>query len=179
MFNFKTSALAKEKQREICGSKKDCEKKETWERIKSRNDLTETEKELLMLLHYADCIQQTDLKSEYKKQYQSLKDKGYAHKLDDTHTFYHTEPLLREEAEKMAMEYGWKKPKNDTTRKDDFVRFLVVESQDSPFERKFDIHEIVDAKTGVHYLYVKTGDSGGVTPLLDSEGKVVVSPVNC
>ncbi len=33
----------------------------------------------------------------------------------------------------------------------------------------------VDQKTGVHYLYVQNGYSGGVTPLLDADGKPVVT----
>ena len=34
----------------------------------------------------------------------------------------------------------------------------------------------VDTKTGVNYLYRKDGDSGGgLTPLLDSDGKPVVT----
>lgn len=32
-----------------------------------------------------------------------------------------------------------------------------------------------DTKTGVNYLYVQSGYSGGLTPLLDREGKPVVS----
>lgn len=32
----------------------------------------------------------------------------------------------------------------------------------------------VDKETGVHYLYHQSGYSGGLTPLLDSEGKVIV-----
>ena len=36
----------------------------------------------------------------------------------------------------------------------------------------------VDKETGVHYLYHKSGYSGGLTPLLDSEGKPVITPVN-
>ena len=32
-----------------------------------------------------------------------------------------------------------------------------------------------DTKTGVEYLYVQSGYSGGLTPLLDREGKSVVS----
>ncbi|MGN0586507.1 MAG: DUF6440 family protein [Oscillospiraceae bacterium] len=35
----------------------------------------------------------------------------------------------------------------------------------------------VDRVTGVNYLYHFTGYSGGLTPLLDSEGKVVVTPL--
>lgn len=34
----------------------------------------------------------------------------------------------------------------------------------------------VDKQTGVNYLYHQSGYSGGLTPLLDSEGKVVITP---
>ncbi len=33
----------------------------------------------------------------------------------------------------------------------------------------------VDTETGVNYLYHAAGYSGGLTPLLDSEGKPVIS----
>lgn len=33
----------------------------------------------------------------------------------------------------------------------------------------------VDKETGVHYLYRQDGYSGGLTPLLDSDGKPVVT----
>ena len=33
----------------------------------------------------------------------------------------------------------------------------------------------VDTKTGVNYLYRQCGNSGGLTPLLDRDGKPVVS----
>ena len=35
----------------------------------------------------------------------------------------------------------------------------------------------VDRLTGVNYLYHQSGYSGGLTPLLDSEGRVVVTPL--
>lgn len=35
----------------------------------------------------------------------------------------------------------------------------------------------VDRETGVNYLYHAAGYSGGLTPLLDREGKPVISPV--
>ena len=35
----------------------------------------------------------------------------------------------------------------------------------------------VDKETGVNYLYHASGYSGGMTPLLDREGKPVVAPV--
>lgn len=36
---------------------------------------------------------------------------------------------------------------------------------------------LVDTDTGVNYLVWKSGYAGGITPLLDSEGNVVVSTV--
>ena len=35
----------------------------------------------------------------------------------------------------------------------------------------------VDKETGVNYLYVSGGYSGGLTPLLDRDGKPVISAV--
>lgn len=34
---------------------------------------------------------------------------------------------------------------------------------------------IVDNKTGVNYLYVSNGTSGGLTVLLDSDGKPIIT----
>jgi hypothetical protein len=36
---------------------------------------------------------------------------------------------------------------------------------------------IVDKKTGVNYLYIQSGYSGGLTPLLDREGKPLVTSI--
>ncbi len=35
----------------------------------------------------------------------------------------------------------------------------------------------VDTETGVNYLYRTNGYSGGLTPLLDREGKVIITPI--
>ena len=35
----------------------------------------------------------------------------------------------------------------------------------------------VDTQTGVNYLFHQSGYSGGMTPLLDREGKPVISPL--
>ena len=35
----------------------------------------------------------------------------------------------------------------------------------------------VDKETGVNYVFHASGSSGGMTPLLDRDGKPVVSPV--
>ena len=34
---------------------------------------------------------------------------------------------------------------------------------------------IIDKETGVNYLYVGRGYGGGLTPLLDSDGKLIVT----
>ena len=34
---------------------------------------------------------------------------------------------------------------------------------------------LIDTKTGVNYLFFRRGYAGGLTPLLDSDGKVIVS----
>ena len=36
---------------------------------------------------------------------------------------------------------------------------------------------LVDCETGVNYLFVQGGYSGGLTPLLNRDGTVVVTPV--
>lgn len=52
-------------------------------------------------------------------------------------------------------------------------RFVKTYSQGT-----FDVMEIwVDTVTGVNYLYHAAGYSGGMTVLLDREGKPVVSPL--
>ncbi len=38
-----------------------------------------------------------------------------------------------------------------------------------------DVRYLVDKETGVHYLYVWAGYGGGLTPLLDKDGKPVVN----
>lgn len=35
----------------------------------------------------------------------------------------------------------------------------------------------VDTETGVNYIYRQSGNSGGLCPLLDSDGKPVVTPI--
>ena len=52
-------------------------------------------------------------------------------------------------------------------------RFEVVYSQGT-----LNVMEIwVDRETGVNYLYHASGYSGGLTPLLDRDGKPVVSSI--
>ncbi|MCD8356003.1 MAG: DUF6440 family protein [Clostridia bacterium] len=35
----------------------------------------------------------------------------------------------------------------------------------------------VDRETGVNYVFHRDGNSGGLTPLLDKEGKPVITPI--
>ena len=53
-------------------------------------------------------------------------------------------------------------------------RFIKVYSQNS-FSGNNEVW--VDTVTGVNYLYHSAGYSGGLTPLLDPEGKVIVTPI--
>ena len=53
-------------------------------------------------------------------------------------------------------------------------RFVKIYSQSM-----VNVMEIwVDKVTGVNYLYHRAGYSGGMTPLLDADGKPVVTPIN-
>ena len=56
-------------------------------------------------------------------------------------------------------------------------------AQDKRFERVYKqgvstVLEIwVDRETGVNYIFRQSGYAGGMTPLLDREGKPVISPL--
>lgn len=54
-------------------------------------------------------------------------------------------------------------------------RFIYVYSQSGGFTKGIDI--IVDRETGVNYLYCANGNSGGLTVLLDREGKPIITTV--
>lgn len=55
--------------------------------------------------------------------------------------------------------------------------------KDERFEKTYsqgaiNVTEIwVDKQTGVNYLYHISGNSGGLTPLLDREGKPIITPI--
>ena len=57
--------------------------------------------------------------------------------------------------------------------KDD--RFIVMYEQGGILNDTVQI--LVDKNTGVSYLYIHSGHAGGLTPLLDKEGKPVISPI--
>ena len=54
-------------------------------------------------------------------------------------------------------------------------RFIKTYTQGNSFTQIMQIW--VDKETGVNYLFTQAGYSGGLTPLLDSEGKPVITPV--
>lgn len=53
-------------------------------------------------------------------------------------------------------------------------RFITTEKENSLTQS---IQIIVDKKTGVNYMWVTQGYAGGLTPLLDREGKPVITTV--
>ena len=53
----------------------------------------------------------------------------------------------------------------------DEKRFTVVEDQGALTNYRV----IIDNETGVNYLFVAGGYAGGLTPLLDKEGKPIVT----
>lgn len=53
-------------------------------------------------------------------------------------------------------------------------RFEVVFSDGSKLKEAGTRQILVDKETGVHYLAWSSGYGAGITPLLDSEGKVIV-----
>lgn len=52
-------------------------------------------------------------------------------------------------------------------------RFVKIHKESLGFGENVFI--LLDTKTGINYMYVQSGYSGGLTPLLDREGKAVVS----
>ncbi|MBO5247825.1 MAG: hypothetical protein J6B54_00815 [Clostridia bacterium] len=59
------------------------------------------------------------------------------------------------------------KPKKDK-------RFIIKESYGG---FSLGTYVLVDKKTGVNYLYANGGYSGGLTLLVDAQGKPIVTPV--
>lgn len=52
-------------------------------------------------------------------------------------------------------------------------RFVKIHS-----ESLGSVEVFVDRKTGVNYLFKSSGYAGGLCPLLDAEGKPIVTPVS-
>ena len=56
-------------------------------------------------------------------------------------------------------------------------RFKVVFKDGSQLSDDGVRQVLVDMETGVNYLVWKSGDAGGITPLLDSKGNVIINRV--
>ncbi len=54
-------------------------------------------------------------------------------------------------------------------------RFEVISHEGSQLKDSGLIQVIVDKQTGVNYLWIKSGYAGGITPLLDADGKPIIS----
>ena len=54
-----------------------------------------------------------------------------------------------------------------------FKRFEVIQEERQGLVSSTTIY--VDTETGVNYMFVRQGYSGGLTPLLDENGKVIVT----
>ena len=52
-------------------------------------------------------------------------------------------------------------------------RFIRIHSENMGCEQI-----LVDKKTGVNYLFVESGYAGGLTVLVDANGKPIVTPVS-
>lgn len=57
--------------------------------------------------------------------------------------------------------------------KDD--RFIVLYEQGGILNDNIQI--LVDKKTGVNYMFIHSGHAGGLTPLLDRDGKPVITRI--
>lgn len=53
-------------------------------------------------------------------------------------------------------------------------RFKVIDVANVEMDVITTIKEIVDQKTGVHYLYIITPNGATITPLLNNEGNIVI-----
>ena len=56
-------------------------------------------------------------------------------------------------------------------------RFIVTYKQSGGFTGP-EVKILVDRKTGVNYLWTASGYAGGLTVLMDREGKPVITPVS-
>ena len=56
-------------------------------------------------------------------------------------------------------------------------RFIVTYKQGGGFSGPA-VKILVDKKTGVNYIWSESGYAGGLTVLLDREGKPVITPVS-
>ena len=56
-------------------------------------------------------------------------------------------------------------------------RFIIREKHGGSLKESGLMKVIVDRETGVNYLYVNSGYSGGLTVMLDATGNPIVTPI--
>ena len=54
-------------------------------------------------------------------------------------------------------------------------RFEVILKEGSTLLESGQIMVLVDKETGVNYLWVKSGYAGGLTPLLEADGRPIIT----
>ena len=54
-------------------------------------------------------------------------------------------------------------------------RFEVILKEGSTLLESGQIMVLVDKETGVNYLWVKSGYAGGLTPLLEADGRPIIA----
>jgi hypothetical protein len=54
-------------------------------------------------------------------------------------------------------------------------RFEVILKEGSSLSEAGRIHVLVDKETGVNYLWVVSGYAGGLTPLLEADGRPIIT----
>ena len=64
---------------------------------------------------------------------------------------------------------------NEMAKKEN--RFEIVYKDGAQLKEEGVRQILVDTETGVNYLVWKSGYAGGITPLLDAEGNVIVTNV--
>ena len=70
---------------------------------------------------------------------------------------------------------GMRGGKNNMAKKEQ--RFEVIYKDGSQWLNSGFRQILVDKETGVNYLVWNSGYAGGITPLLDDQGMVIVTPV--
>ena len=57
-------------------------------------------------------------------------------------------------------------------------RFVTIHKEDNSFSNEGLRYVLVDKKTGVTYLFIRSGYGAGITPLLDRDGKPVITRID-
>ena len=75
------------------------------------------------------------------------------------------------------MKYNETKSPQEVTAMSKNNRFETTYTQDNSLTKGLKM-VLVDKETGVNYLFVQLGYAGGLTPLLDADGKPVITDLH-